>query len=1099
VEIVAACQEFSGMKLRVSEKKNLNLLNKAHDRECIRFPLPTRIMTTEMKINCLIQAFLGCLPIHESSLKQDVLQIMWIGKRVTSALAQYLLQQSHYQALVSAITLAKCFHCKLWENSPHMSRQLKGIGAALSSMLAISNKTSFQSIIESNPRDLESILNRPPPTGDNLKAEVNHLPQFQLKTEIVTNLSITELHISVEMTNRALLQEYNTAGKNHWIFLLVGDSNNKCIYKERFKDIRLLEHVEHWTVEIKDPLSINEVYVNLISEQWVGLDVCSSLKLQQPAQTIPIQVKNSIEKYLKKQGLDNSNPSSKSSTLQTTKRMKSSIIDQIREMTEKRLGNKTPTKLTLNKIAYTPAKKTKLSTSLEQLKSMEDEKIDDLPQFSSSERHPTEKTTAAINSRYITPNPIAEKEVHSVHKHSGLDQEATSTNTNKQLKNLLQDGSTNSLEHLKMQVTQCTDAKYTVHPDTQNTCELQDTGIYQSAGTQSILSMKDRTKSKYEVQTTQEPNSKADRIKLPEKQISSQETQCMLTKPSTSRLMEDCHKTFKEKVKLNDSSILDDKHFEQEMDRTFLPQMTISKSQLRNLETKKCATNSSQLPDNSNLQNDSLKEKHNYECSETKEHNFHNGNDSEHMHATIHAPTFSLDTLWDYHKKYHQTEMLQTNIPTSGKDWVLQNKPVMSFDDVQPQQSCFYDDDRTQNNSAFVCNSKAADSTYLPVSREQYVTNEQQNVYSPNKKERKRLIFQKTLPKHYYPIFMKSLQWDTCGTKELHSTTCNQLREQINGLLPLTKEKVTINRKMPESEENTTHNYNTQAEDSENFMAAVKELHTLPEKERNLNTTAEIGGETSLLKLHMSQQNSKTEKYTFLTSEQELQVHEHKSTRNEKDDADSELQKAHPTPNFSLVKDFDSFLANMLGGDNAECNSRNQSNKNYDNNFMATAPTSITNLARNKLLNQSFQHNHNEHLHRITWNDSKYEPILKLLLKDVSKESMPTLKKMVANKDYETKVCQLSSQLQFQGKSQMNCVNLGAKNKTRFLHSSQPPLCHDSTIMLNQNSIHTTPFRSSTQLLHGDSSQNATCDEKYKKSEFNYQPSAQKGLKICNM
>jgi ATP-dependent DNA helicase HFM1/MER3 len=1092
VEIVAACHEFSGMKLRVSEKKNLNLLNKARDHECIRFPLPTRIMTTEMKINCLIQAFLGCLPIHESSLKQDVLRIMWIGKRVTNALAQYLFQHPYYQALVSAITLAKCFHCKLWENSPHMSRQLRGIGAALSSMLAVSNKTSFHSIIESNPRDLESILNRPPPTGDNLKAEVNHLPHFELKAEIITNVSVTELHIYVEMTNRALVQEYNTAGKNHWICLIVGDSNNKCIYKERFKDIRLLEHTEHWTVEIKNPLSVNEVYVNLISEQWVGLDVCSSLKLHQPTHTIPVQVKNSIEKYLRKQGVDNFSRPSISSTPQTIKRTKSSIVDQIKEMSEKRLGNMTPTKLTLNKMAHMPAKKTKLSASLDQLRSTEDAKTDELPQFSSSDRHPTEQVNHETNSRHIKTNLIIEKQVYNVHKYSGLKQDAISTNTNKQLQTLLQDGTTNSPEHLQMQMKQCTVAKCTIYPAKENNSELQDSGNYQSAGTQSIPSLKPRARSKYEMQTTQEPNSNVERTKLSEKGMSSHETHCMLTKPSAFRLMEDCHKTFKENAELNDSSTLEDKPFEKEMDKTLLSQVTISKSQLRNSDTKQHATSSSQFTENSNLQNDSLMEECNYEGSETKEHNFQNGNHCEYMHET----TLSLDTHCDNCEQYLQTEMLQTNIPNSGKGWAVQDNSVTPLDDAEPEQSCFRDEHCTKNDSAFTCDSRAVDSPYPSVNTEQSVTNVQQNVYSPHTKERKRLIFQKTLPKHYYPIFMKSLQSDTAGTKQLHSTNCDGLSQQINetALLPLTKEKVPLNSKMSVSDDNTTHNYNTQAEDSETFMAVVKQLHTLPEKESNFNITAEMRNETSVFKLPVLQQSSEKEKQDSLTSENELQVHEHTSTRNEKGDRASELQKAHPIPNFSLVKDFDSFLANMLDADNAEFKCTNQSNKKLNDNFMANAPASITNLARNKPLSHGFQHNHDEYLHRITRNDSKYESVLKLLLKDVSREATSTSTEIRANKDYETKVHQLSSQLQFQPKSQMNYFNLGAKNKIPLLHSSQKPLCHDSNTMLNQNSQHTTPFRKSTQILCGNSSQNDTCDEKYITSEFNYQPSIQKGL-----
>jgi hypothetical protein len=117
-----------------------------------------------------------------------------------------------------------------------------------------------------------------------------------------------------------------------------------------------------------------------------------------------------------------------------------------------------------------------------------------------------------------------------------------------------------------------------------------------------------------------------------------------------------------------------------------------------------------------------------------------------------------------------------------------------------------------------------------------------------------------------------------------------------------------------------------------------------------------------------------------------------------------------------------------------------------------------------------------------------------LLLKDVAREAAPTSTKIIANKDYETKVHDLSSQLQYQPTCQMKCINSGAKNEIQLLHSSQKPLRHDSNIMVNHNSQQTIPLRNSTQILRGKSSQNDNCDDKYIRSGFNYQPSNQKGL-----
>lgn len=58
---------------------------------------------------------------------------------------------------MNSIILYKCFRSKLWENSPFVSKQLSGIGNVLSRQLVNAGKTSFDKILESNPRDLEVV------------------------------------------------------------------------------------------------------------------------------------------------------------------------------------------------------------------------------------------------------------------------------------------------------------------------------------------------------------------------------------------------------------------------------------------------------------------------------------------------------------------------------------------------------------------------------------------------------------------------------------------------------------------------------------------------------------------------------------------------------------------------------------------------------------------------------------------------------------------------------------------------------------------------------------------------------------------------------
>ncbi|NXA34020.1 HFM1 helicase, partial [Eudromia elegans] len=83
VTMISSCTEFLDVKLRTNEKKTLNSLNRDKNKITIRFPMEGKIKTREMKVNCLIQAQLGCIPIQDFTLTQDTGKIFRSGIRVT--------------------------------------------------------------------------------------------------------------------------------------------------------------------------------------------------------------------------------------------------------------------------------------------------------------------------------------------------------------------------------------------------------------------------------------------------------------------------------------------------------------------------------------------------------------------------------------------------------------------------------------------------------------------------------------------------------------------------------------------------------------------------------------------------------------------------------------------------------------------------------------------------------------------------------------------------------------------------------------------------------------------------------------------------------
>ncbi|XP_074077793.1 putative ATP-dependent DNA helicase HFM1 isoform X1 [Macrotis lagotis] len=277
VTMIASCKEFLDIQLRINEKKTLNTLNKDQNKITIRFPMEGRIKTREMKVNCLIQAHLGCLPIQDFALTQDTAKIFRSGTRITKWLSEYLAsQEKKFAVLLNSLILAKCFRAKLWENSQHVSKQLEKIGVTLSNAMVNAGLTSFKKIEDFNARELELILNRHPPFGNQIKETVMHLPKYELKVEQISRYSntVAEILVTVFLRNFEQLQTKRTAPDSHYVTLIIGDADNQVVFKHKLMDSVLLK-TGNWTkkLDIKRALQSEELSINLISSEYVGLDI----------------------------------------------------------------------------------------------------------------------------------------------------------------------------------------------------------------------------------------------------------------------------------------------------------------------------------------------------------------------------------------------------------------------------------------------------------------------------------------------------------------------------------------------------------------------------------------------------------------------------------------------------------------------------------------------------------------------------------------------------------------------------------------------------------------------------------------------------------
>ncbi|XP_077288103.1 uncharacterized protein LOC143912681 [Arctopsyche grandis] len=283
LNMISECHEFEDIALRANEKRCLNQLNKNSRTPSSRFPLPGKIQTKHMKANCLIQAVFGSLPILDPSLNQESVKIIRLGENIVKCIVAYLTRSSYlhtekkiFKVILNSTILAKCFAAKMWDNSEYLCRQLNGIGPAYASALATAGKTSFEAIKQSNPRDLERIINRGPPAGNVLKKQVSLLPIYGISLETASYRMIS-VNVCVKNAEELLASDVTTTGNKHKTILIVGSSENELLYYDCIMDVNLLSLPSAKITRrfyLRNNLSQNiTIFAHLISHSWVGLDV----------------------------------------------------------------------------------------------------------------------------------------------------------------------------------------------------------------------------------------------------------------------------------------------------------------------------------------------------------------------------------------------------------------------------------------------------------------------------------------------------------------------------------------------------------------------------------------------------------------------------------------------------------------------------------------------------------------------------------------------------------------------------------------------------------------------------------------------------------
>ncbi|KAJ8310616.1 LOW QUALITY PROTEIN: hypothetical protein KUTeg_012481 [Tegillarca granosa] len=204
----------------------------------------------------------------DESQLQDTTRIFRVAQRIARGLVEMLWLKDDYKTLHNAVLLCKSLKTRLWEDSKHVAKQLDRIGPALSNALVNAGITSFQKIEETNPRELELI-----------RDIVAGLPKYEVTIEQIAKYStdVAEITISLNLANQEQLLEKKTTSPYHTCILLIGDEDNKVIYKRKIMDSFLMkENGFTKKLEIRRATTGRDLFIDFISQDWVGLDVQST-------------------------------------------------------------------------------------------------------------------------------------------------------------------------------------------------------------------------------------------------------------------------------------------------------------------------------------------------------------------------------------------------------------------------------------------------------------------------------------------------------------------------------------------------------------------------------------------------------------------------------------------------------------------------------------------------------------------------------------------------------------------------------------------------------------------------------------------------------
>ncbi|GJJ12341.1 hypothetical protein Clacol_006582 [Clathrus columnatus] len=250
------------------------------------------------------QAVLGGLPINapeyripDSQPFLEAITVLRHAVRIARTIAEVALVKKHGPVLRAGMETIRSLSGKAWEDRPIVLRQIEQIGEKSIKVLTQNNIKTLAALRKVTPSQLELLLNRRPPFGDQVLSTVSELPQYCLSVlDSFVQSSGKNKPIVVELTIECKLSEdTNKTRKNtKHRFASLGMTSILTLTNElAFVDFRriptkALRDPKKFSVTVAFTKPSQFIVITTSPDNFAGLSVTETYKPSISAENYPV-------------------------------------------------------------------------------------------------------------------------------------------------------------------------------------------------------------------------------------------------------------------------------------------------------------------------------------------------------------------------------------------------------------------------------------------------------------------------------------------------------------------------------------------------------------------------------------------------------------------------------------------------------------------------------------------------------------------------------------------------------------------------------------------------------------------------------------------